>query len=252
MKIMILGCGYVGKSLARALQGHALTLTTQNPGNLPALSAYSENCFAVCGTDAEALSCLLSDQDVLIVCLAAKGKADYETTYLETAKTLKTILTKKPLRQIIYTSSTGVYEEKEGGVVTEESKTSGILDLTEKEFLSLHNTTIFRLGEIYGEERQIKDKLSRAICSDSPTNMIHLHDITGAILFAIQKPLFGVYNLVDDIHETRAELYGRLAQKYGLPLPPFQHPPLRGNKIVSNQKIKDAGYHFIQGSNRPL
>ncbi len=242
MKILILGCGYVGKSLAVALKDHELTLTTLSNANLPALFAYSPNCFAVSGSDKEKLKTLIKTQDVVIVCLAAKGKATYEETYLNTAKTLGSLVGS---RHLIYTSSTGVYAEE--GIVTENSKTAGTLALTENEFLSLPYVTILRLGEIYGKERSLEKKIKNPpsqISPLSPINMIHVDDVVGAVLFAIQKPLYGVYNLVHDDHKTRLELYKELSQRYSVPMPNFNY--IQGSsKIVSNEAIKAAGYTFL-------
>jgi nucleoside-diphosphate-sugar epimerase len=242
VKILIIGCGFVGKALATALKDHELTLTTLSAPHLPDLFNYSSNCFLLNGSDEQKLKKAIEAQDIVIVCLAAKGKSSYEQTYLNTAKVLRKLIGSKHL---IYTSSTGVYIED--GLVTEESKTNGILALTEQELFHLPHTTILRLGEIYGKERSLEKKIKNPpiqISPLSPINMIHIDDVVGAILFAIKKPLYGIYNLVQDNHKTRLELYKDLSKKYGVGMPNFQY--IQGNtKIVSNEKIKAAGYRFL-------
>ena len=81
-----------------------------------------------------------------------------------------------------------------------------------------------------------------------PTNMVHVEDVCGTILFALEHQLKGIYDVSDDDHPTRAEYYCALCDKLSLEMPTFD-PSLQrthgGNRIISNAKIKKAGYTFI-------
>jgi nucleoside-diphosphate-sugar epimerase len=79
------------------------------------------------------------------------------------------------------------------------------------------------------------------------TNMIHRDDVAGAIDYSLRHDFDGIYNLSDDDHMLRKELYESVAQKHKLPKVQWDpsHPGLRSdNKRVSNHKIKGEGFTF--------
>ena len=73
-------------------------------------------------------------------------------------------------------------------------------------------------------------------------------DIVGAIEFARQHNLQGIYNLVDDAHLKSRELLETLLTKHNLAQVIWDYSVKSNrpyNAKVSNQKIKDAGYQLI-------
>jgi NAD dependent epimerase/dehydratase family enzyme len=77
--------------------------------------------------------------------------------------------------------------------------------------------------------------------------MIHKLDCAAAIDYALRHHLEGVFNLSDNEHPTRKELYDSISQKFHLPKVQWdpKHTPLHsGNKRVSNHKIKAEGFAF--------
>ncbi|MBP9841004.1 MAG: hypothetical protein KBC64_01095 [Simkaniaceae bacterium] len=143
---------------------------------------------------------------------------------------------------LIALSSTACYGDAGGGFVKEED---AVPTEYEKSVLLNPRGCLFRLSEIYGPGREIshrfKEKTHFPGSPDNPTNMIHLDDIVGAILFAMEHHLTGIYNLTDDDHQTRGELYSQ----YGnITFDPSIKPRFGGNRKVSNAKIKEAGYLF--------
>jgi len=78
--------------------------------------------------------------------------------------------------------------------------------------------------------------------------MIHKDDCAAAIDYALNHKLEGVFNVADDEHPTRRELYGHIAKKYRLAEVKWD-PTLTGlhsgNKRVSNHKIKAEGFAFL-------
>ncbi|MCF7852322.1 MAG: SDR family oxidoreductase [Simkaniaceae bacterium] len=263
--IAIFGCGFVGQAVAQTLKSHHLTLSTTSLNRVEQLSKFSQDIAILKGCDREKIAEWIENQDVLILTMAPKTTDSYQTTYVDTAKNFAEILQNtSSVRQIIYTSSTGVYAENEGGWVTETSPLihtpharGKYLSETEEILLSLHSShrrvCIFRLGEIYGDERSLKKKIERysknplPLNPKSPTNMIHIDDICSAIEFSLNHDLNGIYNLVDDDHIERSQLYAKLTKLYQLPAPLFSHEttPHSHLKRVSNQKLKEAGYQLI-------
>jgi nucleoside-diphosphate-sugar epimerase len=165
----------------------------------------------------------------------------------------------RPL-QLIYTGSTSVCEGIEQQWVTEEmflnphAKNAQVLLETEQLYLNGNvNACVLRLGGIYGPNRDLTERASRLSgkvmpgTGSEPTNHIHLDDIVNAIEFSLNQHLTGVYHLVNDDHPTREALYGALCQQMDIPSPLWKSSTLSENKrkpMVSNQKIKDAGFVF--------
>lgn len=265
MKIAIIGCGYVGLTLAKALssQGHFVTATIRTPQRIQHIDPFCQKVLCLKGSDKDGLEKIVQENDLLIITLAAKNLEEYESAYLETAENIKNIALYNEKKSLIYTSSTSVYGDHGGEWVDEEatllakSPNAKILIETEKAYLALQesgwNVTIFRLSEIYGPGRDLKQKAHAVEGKIFPgdgnhfSNMIHLKDIEGAVLYAISHNLKGIYNLSDDEHPRKNLWYHELAKCYsfnGAVFDPSIKKTRSTNKKVSNHKIKSAGYSF--------
>jgi nucleoside-diphosphate-sugar epimerase len=268
MNIAIIGCGYVGKAIAHYWRQEldcVVTATTTTPSNVATLSAIAQRVEVVKGNDLEELQSVVQGQDVVLLSVGAKSANVYEETYLHTAQTLVTALKQTPsVRQLIYTGSYSVYGDRDGASVDESSPVAPanpngqILAQTEQVLLSASSpdlkVCILRLGGIYGPGRELEKIFSRVVGTTRPgkgediTNWIHLDDIVAAIEFARNNQLQGIYNLVDDAHLTSRELLDKLCTQHSLPKVVWdesQKSVRPYNARVSNQKIKDAGYHLI-------
>lgn len=270
MHILLLGTGYVGSHLITHWQDtedrfFAFTTTLQKLSSLQSLPGVEKAFLAKSKT----LSQALNSCPAVIIAVAPKKNASYETTYLDTARQFKTLCQGRttPL-YLIYTSSTAVYGNQTGKWVSEEnrpnpsSENGKILLETEKTYLSLQSATtlvcILRLAGIYGPERTLSER-ARSFSGatvpgskDMPTNHAHISDITRAIEFCIKQQLVGIYNVVSDSHPTREELYNTLCAQQELPPPKWNaNLPTRhgSNHCVSNNKIKESGFTFLYDVN---
>ncbi|BAY99205.1 NAD-dependent epimerase/dehydratase [Tolypothrix tenuis PCC 7101] len=268
MNIAIIGCGYVGSAVAQHWQqkmNFVLTASTTTPTRVSTLEQVAQKVALVKGNDADGLKKVLANQDVVLLSVGAKGADFYEEAYLQTAKTLASILPEFPnVRQLIYTGSYSVYGDKNGEFVDEEttanpSTTNGkIMKETEDVLLSAASehlgVCILRLGGIYGPGRELIKIFGRLAGTSRPgngddvANWIHLDDIVGVIEFARQHNWQGIYNVVDDAHLISREFFETLLTMHNLP-PIKWDASLQNNRPynawVSNQKIKDAGYQLI-------
>lgn len=268
MNIAIIGCGYVGSAVAQYWQqkmNFVVTATTTTPTRISALEQVAQKVVLVKGNDADGLKKVLENQDVVLLSVGAKGADFYEEAYLQTAKTLASILPEFPnVRQLIYTGSYSVYGDKNGEFVDEEttanpSTTNGkIMKEAEDVLLSAASehlrVCILRLGGIYGPGRELIKIFGRLAGTSRPgngddvANWVHLDDIVGVIEFARQHNWQGIYNVVDDAHLISREFFETLLTTHNLP-PIKWDASLPNNRPynawVSNQKIKDAGYQLI-------
>ena len=265
--IAIVGCGYVGTHTARlwGKQGYRLTATTRNPEELDELSKIAQRSTVIKGNDEDEFIPLIANHDTILITIAADSPEHYESAYLNTAQIFRRLaLGMNTPRKIIYVSSTSIYGDHHGLWVDESSllKASSpiakILIDAEKTYLSLDeigwNVCILRFAEIYGPNRELSSRLKQLEghvlpgSGDHFTNMIHRDDCSGAIDFALRHDLEGVFNVVDDDHPLRKELYDAIAIKHKLK-PILWNPSLTGlhsgNKRISNHKIKSEGFSLI-------
>ena len=270
--LAILGCGYVGSTLADYWQtkGHIVTGTTTRQDRVASLSKIVSQVVVMKGDDASAVQALMQGQDTVVVSVAPIGyrvadEATYVTTYLDTARNLLEALENAPtVKQIIYLSSASVYGDRRGGWVDEHSAIAPadlrgqVLHQAEqiltKASSEHQKVCIFRLGGIYGPGRELVSMLGGMVGMTLPgkgdriINWVHLDDIIGAIEFARLNELEGIYNLVDDDQLTVKAQLERICFRYGLPLAkwaPSQPSLQRKSLRVSNQKLKAAGYQLV-------
>jgi nucleoside-diphosphate-sugar epimerase len=261
MKILIIGCGYVGKAIASYWKkaGHIITATTRKKERIEELKPYAD-CISL--LESKSLGQALMEQEAVLLCVAPDRSSNYRSAYLETAQQLISDLSFS-VKQIIYTGSTSVYGDFGGGLVFEDtlpnpqSTHSKILLETEEILLKAikpgRAVCILRLGEIIGPERSIEQKLNKRCLASLPgtgeniTNISPLEDIVSGLDFALTHNLNGIFNLCNDFHIKRKEWYQRICIKENLPLIEWDAAQCQshgGNKIVSNAKIKSAGFQF--------
>lgn len=266
MNVAIIGCGYIGFEVAAlwTKKGHAVTATTRSTEKLDALSKVAQKGLLFKGDSEDELIPLLANNDAILITVAADTIDHYESAYLHTAQLFRRLaLEMNQPKRLIYTSSTSVYGDHQGQWVDEQtplvatSEQAKILIEAEHIFHSLQElqwqVCILRLAEIYGPGRELSRRVrnleGHALpgSGDQYTNMIHRDDCMHAIDYALRHHLQGTYNLADDEHPTRKELYDRIADKFSLPKVTWD-PRLTGlhtgNKRVSNHLIKAQGFSF--------
>ncbi len=273
MRVLIVGCGYVGLPLGAELarRGHQVLGLRRTPSAEADLRAAGITpCYADITQPAN-LATLPGGFDWVVNCVAAGGSAEeYRRVYLGGTCNLLTWLSALPPKRFVYTSSTGVYGQTDGSHVDEISPaepgadTSRILIETERVLLEAamqkrFPSSILRLAGIYGPGRgywlrQVFSGEARVEGDGSRVlNMIHRDDVVGVILTSLQRARPGeIYNAVDDEPVTQSALFEWLANTLGQPFPPASPEAAdparkRGltNKRVSNRKLKsELSYQF--------
>ncbi len=266
MNVAIIGCGYIGLEVAAewTKKGMHVTATTRNQKRLPEISKVAQKSVIIKGNDEDEFVPLIAHNETILIAIAADSSEHYESAYLHTAQIFRKLALEMDIpRDLIYISSTSVYGDHHGLWVDETTDLLGkgdqarILIEAEKTYASLGelgwNVSILRFSEIYGPGREISKRVRMTEGHALPgsgeqyTNMVHKEDCVSAINYALHHHLIGIYNLSDDDHPTRKELYDQIAQKFHIPQVQWD-PSLMslhgGNKRVSNHKIKSAGFAF--------
>lgn len=262
-RIIIAGCGFAGLAAARLFRGMGWDVLglTHSAESAAALKGerFSVAACDISNADAvHAIAMLKAERpDVLIHCASSsRGGADaYQKVYFNGARNLLDTLT--PGR-FIFTSSTSVYAQTDGNIVTEESaaepprETGRILRETEKLVLAAGGT-VARLAGIYGPGRSVllrKFFSGEAVIEGDGSrvvNQIHRDDIASALVVLASSATPGIFNIGDDTPMPQREIYAWLAGHFSMPLPPTgQIDPNRKrgwtSKRVSNLKLRTLGW----------
>jgi nucleoside-diphosphate-sugar epimerase len=264
MRVLIVGCGYVGLPLGAELvrQGHEVFgLRRSASEELRAAGITPLNADI---TQPDTLAQLPRHFDWVVNCAASGGGSaeDYRKLYLDGNRNLIAWLATSPPKKLIYTSSTSVYAQNDGSWVTEQSPTqpeaatARILAESEELLVAAarnqFSAIILRVAGIYGPQRghAFKQFLSgEARIEGGGTrflNMIHRDDLIGAIIAALERGAPGeIYNVADNEPVTQLKFFEWLAAQLNRPLPPkvaggeeLQRKRGPTNKRVSNAKLR--------------
>ena len=259
-KLTILGCGYLGSALARkaiakSWQVAAFTRNQKTAESLLSLGVDDVQTGSL--EDHGWHSCLDANQDFVVVCVGASSPdlKGYNQSYLEGLKSVKKWITgTTSTASVIFTSSTSVYPQADGGIVDEKSTHDGaspraqILLEAEKECLSLNvdkrKAFVLRLAGLYGPGRHLLvDKIRRSEKmkgkSNRILNLIHRDDAVEAVITVLENALrlqSTIYNVSDDEWATRGESVEWLSSTLKLPNPQFdesEHPGSPNRKVSS-------------------
>ena len=266
MRLAIIGCGYVGSAVARMWHtGNDVTVTTTTPDKVAILQGISSQVVVLEGNNIASLKQVVADRDVVLLSIGSKRRTPevYRQTYLETAQNLVKAIADSNVKQLIYTGSYGIINDKSGQTIDEtvtvrpKDEFGEILYKTERILLSAANkdlkVCILRLAGIYGSGRELIKIFQRAAgttrpgSGDSYTNWVHLEDIARAIDFVKQKQLEGLYHLSSDEHLTTKEFLDKLFQAHNMPPVVWdssQTSTRSYNLKLSNAKLKNAGFEL--------
>ncbi len=269
MNILIIGCGYVGSTLARQLiaDGHHVTGVVRSQESAETLASLSLPCrVADVSTPNGAKAATEGDFDTIVLSISSRG-GDYQRTYVDSMRHILVAARASPPSHILYTSSTSVYGQDSGEWVTESSPAEprhekGSLLVQTENLLreSSIPSTILRLTGIYGPGRHmILDKLREGVESLPGkggvwVNQIHRDDAAGAIHFLLGKPPAEgnrIVHVTDDQPVLRKDFVAWLCQKLGRTPPNFDPSEkvashrgrdVQPNRRISNETLKKLGW----------
>ena len=280
MRVLIIGCGYVGLPLGAELtrRGHLVFGLRRSATVEPELRAARIEPLYADITQPEDLAKLPRDFDWMVNCVSSSGggPAEYRRIYLEGMRNIMRWLAGVPVTKFVSTSSTSVYGQNDGSIVTEESpttpdsETAQVLLETEKLLLDAARrehfpAVVLRLAGIYGPGRGYW--LKRFLDGPSVTeedrdrilNMVHRDDVVGSIIAPLERGRAGgIYNVVDDEPARLSVLFDWLSRELKRKSPAGDETERRSsgnggvaatrkrgatNKRVSNRKLREElGY----------
>lgn len=258
-KISILGTGWLGLPLAKHLlsKGYTVKGSTTSEEKISQFSNLGIQPYLIDLNDKtlEEQSKDFFETDILIITIPPKRNIERYTTQM---KAITKVVQNSPIQHIIYTSSTGVYDNAKGLVnettALQPTTISGkAVALAEKILFELNkNLTICRLAGLIGEQRNPARFLAgrqNIPNGNAPVNLVHQKDCVQVITQIIEKNIWNeIFNVCADTHPPRNVFYPLQAKKLELEAPTFiaDNTPLSEYKTIDNQKVKHVlGYEFV-------
>ncbi len=249
MKLLLVGYGYLGREVARVFREGGWEVATVS------LSG-GEGSLACDVGDRDAVRSLL-EADFIVHCAASGhgGAAAYQHVHVIGCRNLTEQFPGIP---VLFTSSTSVYAQTDGSIVTEESpaipdRETGRLLLEAEKITLAAGGIVTRLSGIYGPGRSVilkKFLAGEAVIEEDGRrflNQIHRDDAARAILHLAISGATGVFNVSDSMPLSQLGCYRVLSRIFNRPLPPSGPRDLtrkRGwtHKQVSNAKLRATNW----------
>lgn len=243
-RLLVVGCGYIGGAVADAALARGWTVTglTRNADQARALAARGVQAIVADLAEDTWHAQVSREQDIVLnsVSSGGGGLAGYRHSYVAGMRSLFAWAAAGVRATLVYTSSTSVYPQDHGEVVTEDSpvgpggsEAAGPLLEAEqlvRESGCFERWFILRLAGIYGPGRHYLLDQLRAGATVFPgtgahrLNLTHRDDIVSAILACATAPgaiRNRIFNVTDDHAVPKHEVMAWLAQHLGVPAPVF-------------------------------
>lgn len=262
--ILIAGCGGIGCELGLQLvaQGHTVYGLRRDISELP------DGINPVEADLAHTLESVPKNLDYIVYSASAGKYKDiaYYQAYVSGVKHVLEAVQGQAIKRFFFVSSTSVFGQFEGEVVTEESPTSDTTFSTRRllEGETLVNecpfdSTVIRFGGIYGPGRNHLINLvldGKAHCLEGVySNRIHSSDCVGMLAHLIDlseqgnKKIDSLYIGVDNQPTLSCEVYEWLAEQLSVSdiehsEPKEQSRLMSSNKQLCNDRIRSTGYEL--------
>jgi len=258
-RCLIAGCGYTGLRLARRLQPQWR------------VAALARSDAAAASLTAVGVTPVRADLDATLATGALAPAADgaalaYLVPPPETgendprlARFLAALGAARPTA-FLYMSTTGVYGDARGDLVTEASPVAPANDRSRRRVAAEATAgawcasrgvrcVVLRVPGIYGPHRLPLERLRRAepvlrTEDAGPGNRIHVDDLVAACLAVLERPAQGTFNVTDGNPATTTEFLQRTAALAGLPSPPLV------SLAVAADRISPGMLAFLRESRR--
>ncbi len=247
---LIIGCGYLGRIVARRWldAGHKVAALTR--GRAPELRALGVEPVIGDVTDPASLNLPPVETVLYAVGLDRSAGRSMREVYRDG---LSNVLDRLPTpRTFIYVSSTSVYGQTDGEWIDESSPTepteeSGRILVECDQLLRarLPSAIILRFAGIYGPGRVIRRAAIErgeplAADPDGWLNLIHVEDGATAVVAAERAEPRSTFNVADDRPVTRREFYTTMAELLNAPPAAFgPRPPGGSNRRINNRRLKE-------------
>lgn len=257
MDVLIAGCGWLGRDLARRLlaRGDRVTGLTRTDASATALQALGIPALALDLADPEAVQAIPGRYDGVLAMQSAAGgdSAAYERAYVDATRGL---LGSKALAGagFVYVSSTGVFGQTDGAWVDETTPaqpadpSSAVLVEAERLVLdrSWHKakSCVVRCSGLYGPERtgtieRVRSgALSWGVGDATWMNFCHREDAANTVIAALDRAKPGaIYHASDEAPATRHDVVAWIASRLGIAPKTHLEETATGRRRGANRRV---------------
>ncbi|UOQ96122.1 NAD(P)-binding domain-containing protein [Hymenobacter sp. 5317J-9] len=261
--VLVLGCGWLGMALARALAaaGHEVLGTTTTPENLTGMEAAGiQSHLLRLGSDfnapAEALLMrLLRAADVLVLNVPPRAAA--AGAYPSLLRPVHRAVAAAGTPHVLFVSSTSVYPNeprlmREADALSTRDAASDVLR-AEGHFVPRYGqwkSTVVRLGGLMGPDRSPGRFLAgrrELEQGNAPVNLVHLTDVVGVLSAIIRHGVWGhTFNVCAEQHPPRRDFYPAAARYLKLEAPTFKEENNVSGKTIDSSLVRSLVPYTFQ------
>jgi nucleoside-diphosphate-sugar epimerase len=243
--VSVLGCGWLGKSLAISLldEGYIVKGSTTSEEKLELLELNNIEPFIVDIASFEEFDDFLNS-DILIIAITSKDIDGFENLISQ--------IENSSIQKVIFISSTSVYGRRNKVMIEEDEVLKTPLSEIENLFRenTFFETTILRFAGLFGDERHPSNWFKKGRKIPQPkgfVNMIHREDCIEIIHEIIDQNCWNqTFNACSNHHPTRREFYTIAKLSSNSEVPEFEENEVYEWKIISSKKVqKVLEYTFI-------
>jgi len=277
MRVAILGCGYIGLELGRQLTdaGHEVVGVRRSDSGCAAIEDAGFEAHQADLTDPDDVEALpAADWLVFAASSGGRGAEAAEAIYVDALRSVIDNYGRResPPDRLVYTSSTGVYGDHDGGWVDESTPLDPTTDktrvLAEAERIAREHAadygidgTVARFSGLYGPDRYRLERYLEGPVTEGYLNMVHRADAAGAVAFLLteDRARNEVVLVTDDEPADKWAFADWLAAECGVDQPPKRTKAerlaegdlsaagkrrVKTSKRCSNDYLRDLGYEF--------
>lgn len=259
--VLVAGAGWLGSAIARSLlaSGHRVIALRRDAARLAELRAAGASPLALDLAQPGAADRIPAGVDAIVACQSSSSDTveGYRAAYVLANRALLEAAERLRVGAFVYTGSTGVFGQRDGGDVTEETPpapsgpTGEVLVEAEEAVLGAARrgipSRIVRLSGLYGPgrmgivERVRAGRLALGPGDDAWMNFCHLEDAVAFVLAALARGENGrVYHGSDAAPARRREVVEWIAARLGIPAPTAAAPAQGPNRRIRSDRTRAA------------
>lgn len=261
-RVLIAGAGWLGSALARELlsKGHEVVAIRRSAEPLRALARLGATPLSLDLGTPDAARLIPDGIDAIVACQSSSADTvdGYRAAYVRANRALLEAAERLRVKAFVYTGSTGVFGQRDGSDVTEETPpapsgpTGEVLVEAERELLAAAArgvpARIVRLSGLYGPgrtgilERVRSGRLALGPGDDAWMNFCHLDDAVRFIVAALDRGEPGrVYHGSDAAPARRREVVEWIAERLGIAPPRAEGAPPPGpDRRIRSERSRRA------------
>ena len=272
MRILILGLGNIGRSLAERLRadGHVVVGTTTTPEKVDALKQHVDDVAVLFGQETEKIRAAASGCDAIVVTVAPDVRKS--RTIEEREQHYRKVLVESCANaaaaapRVVFASSFSVYGDGGDGAApisedtpcsNHDEPSSKYYQQAERAVLGIEGGCVLRFPDMYGAPGDMSYPDRVRLCheymggkaifgADAPLYCIHYLDVVRSIQHALENNLSGVYNVCDNdnLPYTNQQVFDAICDAEALPRLEFLNQIKAPTRRISADKLYETGFRI--------